>query len=364
MMNILLVSGPGISLKEPFNSGIEAFIVSFANQLVDEGHVVDVIAYEAEASSKFSLINPFTSFTSEEPNSVVRSEEQRQFKNLDVNSYDIVHYNMFYPHLLEAGLHFKKTSFLTLHSPADEKRIAAYKELSLRSDLTFVAISERIKRQWDSALSMNMPLINNGINMDIWPAKTAKDSEYLLWAARINKEKNVAAAILLAKHMNLPLKIAGRITDQHYFNEQVKPHLNSQIQYVGHVTQHQLSNLAKKASAYLATATWQEPFGLAALEMLASGVPIVGFNTAVPSNWKHESVLTTASLRWQDLVELVKKSNAINPDTCREFASNMDIQNMTSNYLKLYREVLLQEGIDEESMFANDITIQQPQALK
>lgn len=348
IMNILLVSGPGISLKEPYNSGIEAFIVSFANQLIDEGHVVDVVADEAEASAKFKTVNPFTAFFSEKPDAVKFFEEQRQFENLNVNSYDVIHYNMFYPHLLEAGLHFNKTSFLTLHSPADSKRISAYKKLSQQSDVTFVAISERVKRQWDQALNMDMPLINNGINMDLWPTNSSADREYLLWSARINEEKNVAAAISVAKHMQLPLKIAGRIVDQHYFDEQVKPHLNDQIEYVGHVTQRELSSLAQKAFAYLATATWQEPFGLAALEMLASGVPVVGFHTAVPPDWEHESVLTTASLHWQDLIELVSKSNAISPNTCKEFASNMNIQNMTSNYVKLYSEVLMQKGIGVE----------------
>jgi glycosyltransferase involved in cell wall biosynthesis len=367
IMNILLVSGPGISLKEPFNSGIEAFIVSFANQLINEGHRVDVVAAETEASAKFTLINPFTAFTTEESDFFQSLQEKHQFKNMDVVSYDVIHYNMFYPHLLEAGLHFNKPSFLTLHSPADEKRISAYKRLSLQGDLKFVAISERVKRQWDQALSMDIPLISNGINMDLWPTKSLRDGEYLLWSARINEEKNVVAAICVAQHMQLPLKIAGRIADQHYFDEQVKPHLNSQIQYVGHVTQRELSSLAKKASAYLATATWQEPFGLAALEMLASGVPVVGFNTAVPPSWEHESVLTTASLRWQDLVELVRKSSAINPTTCAAFASNMNIQNMTSNYVKLYREVLLQKGTGEEVLFADDrvlqIVSQQPQIL-
>ncbi|WP_171037892.1 glycosyltransferase [Dyadobacter luticola] len=348
-MNILLVSGPGISLKEPYNSGIEAFIVSFANQLVDEGHIVDVVAEEAEANAKFALINPFTAiFENTGFSKLLR--EKRQFQNLDFDAYDVIHYNMFYPHLLEAGLHFDKTSFLTLHSPADEKRIAAYKQLSRESDLKFVAISERVKSDWDEALGTDMPLINNGINMDLWPTKQSEDRAYLLWSARINEEKNVAAAISLAKHMQLPLKIAGRIVDQHYFDEQVKPHLNAQIQYVGHLTQRELSGLAQKASAYLATATWQEPFGLAALEMLASGVPVVGFHTAVPPDWAHESVLKTISHHWQDLIELVEKSVSVNPDTCKAFASRMNIQNMTSNYVKLYTEVLLLENVGEEAI--------------
>jgi glycosyltransferase involved in cell wall biosynthesis len=347
IMTILLVSGPGISLKEPFNSGIEAFMVSFANQLVTEGHVVNIIAAESNENSKFTLINRFIESTSDNPNAFDCIREEQQFKSLHIGQYDLIHYNMFYPHLLKAGREFNKPSFLTLHSPADETRVSTYKQLSSGNKLKFVAISERIKSQWDEALDQDIPLINNGINMDIWPTKNSAQREYLLWSARINQKKNVADAIKLAKHMQLPLKIAGRIVDQSYFEDQVKPHLNSQIEYVGHLTQSELSKLSQNAASYLATATWQEPFGLAALEMLASGIPVVGYSTAVPPDWSDESVLITDSLQWQDLVKLVEQSYSISADTCRKFASAMSIQLMTAKYLNLYREVLSQETCED-----------------
>ncbi|SFH87701.1 glycosyltransferase [Halpernia frigidisoli] len=357
-MNILLVSGPGISLKEPYDSGIESFIVSFANQLIAEGHKVDIVAEKAELNSKFNLINPFTRSTADETNFLRQLTEKIQFKTINFNQYDVVHYNMFYPHLIKTGCELKNKSFLTLHSPADNKRVAAYKELSLNNNLQFIAISGRVKNEWDKALDLNIPLIHNGIDINLWPTNASRKPEYLLWSARINDEKNVAAAIRVAQEMKLPLKIAGRIADQPYFDDQVKPHLNEQIEYVGHVTQSELNNLAKKAMAYLATATWQEPFGLAALEMLASGLPVVGFNTAVPQGWSHESVLTTASLRWQDLIALIKKSRTISPYKCREFAAGMTVQKMTLDYLNLYQHILSQENLLDPIKFKDDNSVQ------
>ncbi|MET0242913.1 MAG: glycosyltransferase [Flavitalea sp.] len=336
-MNILLVSGPGISLKEPYNSGIESFMVSFANKLVEEGHNVDVVALEADANCKFRVLNPFRVFKRTPP-FFKRLQELRQFKNLDVSHYDVIHYNMFYPHLLKAGLTFNKPLFLTLHSPADKKRILAYKKLSRQGDITFAAISERVRLQWEQALAKQIPLIHNGIDLTLWPTKKHSGSGYLLWSARINKEKNVADAIRLAKHMQLPLRIAGRIVDQDYFDSEVKPFLNDQIQYAGHLTRRELSSLAKQAAVFLATATWQEPFGLAALEMLSSGVPVVGYQTAVPPDWTDQSVMTTRSHRWQDLEKLVVKSNSITPADCKNFASTFGIHQMTLNYLQLYSQ--------------------------
>lgn len=344
-MNILLVSGPGISLKEPYSSGIETFMVSLADRLIGEGHVVDVVAHDAEARATFKLVNPFTGRSLVKLGFIKRFQEKLQFKKLDVGSYDLIHYHMFYPHLLKAGMRFNKPSLLTLHSPADSKRIAVYQKLSQKSDLTFVAVSKRIKQQWDSALRVDMPLIDNGINMDVWPTKNSADREYLLWSARINEQKNVADAIRVARHMQLPLKIAGKIADQHYFNVNVKPHLGGLIEYVGHVNQRELNVLAKKAIAYLATATWQEPFGLAALEMLASGVPVVGYHTAVPPDWENESVLITKSNRWQNLIALVEKSHTVSAETCNAFASGMNIQAMTSKYVKLYQQMLSKKQI-------------------
>lgn len=344
-MKILLVSGPDISLKEPYDSGIEAFLVSFANQLISDGHKVDVVAYEAENNAKFNLINPFSQSSPEQPDISKKLTEQMQFKNLDLDTYNVVHYNMFYPHLLEAGQEFNASSFLTLHSPTDDERISVYRKLVRESDLKFIAISGRVKKQWDSALNLDIPLIYNGIDVNIWSTKL-EQPKYLLWSGRITEQKNTAAAICLAKEMQIPLKIAGRIVDEHYFVKQVEPHLNDQIQYVGHVTQKELMLLAKNAYAFLATATWQEPFGLAALEMLACGLPIVGFNTAVPPGWEHESVLTTPSLKWQDLVKLVHKSKDIPSESCKKFASNMTIQKMTSDYIKLYEKELISLKLD------------------
>ena len=340
-MNILLVAGPGISLREPFNSGIESFIVSFARQLSYQGHTVDVIADEANSDTAFKLVNPFTNISPDQPVYIRRLLEKQQFKKISLETYDVIHYHMFYPHLLKAGLTFNKNIFLTLHSPIDFKRISLFRELLAKQDIKFVAISKRIKDQYGQALSINIPIISNGIDIDLWPMRKLKERPYLLWSARITEEKNVSAAIRLAQHMKLPLVIAGRIVSQDYFDSQVQPHLNGQIRYVGHVTQSDLSILAENTLAYLATATWQEPFGLAALEMLACGVPVVGFKTAVPITWRDTSVLTVDSTRWQELVDLVTKSKNVSSAACREFASSMTVEKMTSEYIKMYSDELL-----------------------
>jgi UDP-glucose:tetrahydrobiopterin glucosyltransferase len=327
-MNILLVAGLNITLREPFNSGIEAFIVSLANQLVKDGHVVDVIASNSQPDVLFNTIKLDD-----------RSDHKRRhmikFSQLDVNKYDIIHYNLFIPELYKIGSQFNKPSVLTLHSPVDRKRVRTYKKFAKSNYVTFVAVSQRVKQQWDSALGVDMQVIHNGIDLERWPLKQT-NGDYLFWSARINKEKNVEAAINLASYIGHPLIIAGRITDQGYFNKHVQPFLTNKIQYVGHKTQRELSALAKNASAFLATANWQEPFGLASLEMLASGVHIVGFDSAVPKDLQHDGISTVASNKWYDLIKPLEQIGSVRPEECRSYASTMSIENTSRGYINLY----------------------------
>lgn len=346
-MNILLVSGPGISLKEPYSSGIESFMVSLANQLVSLGHTVDIIAQDADPTARFTVIDPFIASRGIRNDFLRQKKEQQEFRTIDAQKYDVIHYNMLYPHLYRAGAAFGKPSVLTLHSPKGSRRVRAYKKLARDSNVTFASISERNKDVWDKALGTDSRLIHNGIDLSLWPLKPRATGGYLIWSARINHEKNVAAAIKLANHLHLPLKIAGRIVDQSYFNTQVAPYLNDTIEYVGHLKQAELSKLAQNASAYLATATWQEPFGLAALEMLASGVKVVGFETAVPPDWCTDNVSVVPSADWHDLITPLQQSLAVagDPTSCRAFASSMSVRRMAQDYSDLYHAITLEEPV-------------------
>jgi UDP-glucose:tetrahydrobiopterin glucosyltransferase len=80
-MKVLLVSGSDILLKEPYNSGIEAFMVSLANQLIDEGHNVHVVDEEAEPNPNFTLINPFQASPLRQPEHDKISEERISLKD-------------------------------------------------------------------------------------------------------------------------------------------------------------------------------------------------------------------------------------------------------------------------------------------
>lgn len=335
-MKILLVSGPGITLKQPYSSGVESFMISFAKELSAEGHLVHIVAKDADFHRNIKIKNPFKVF----PKDINYIHDFSDFVELIHSTYDILHFHMFYPELINLAVLSGKPVVITLHTLPDEQRILAYKKIARNANVNLVAISERMKKEWESELGFEIDLIQNGIDISKWNSPEETDKAYLLWSARITEEKNVNDAISLARYTGHDLVIAGRIVDHNYFEATVRPYLNQKIRYAGHLTQPELCNLAGGAMAYLATAVWQEPFGLAPLEMLACGIPIVGYKSAVPEEWRHESVLTSETQDWKALVPLLNQSAKIHSHSCKAFAATMSLNTMTSEYMKLYQTLL------------------------
>ena len=353
-MKILIVAGPFISLREPYNGGTEAFIVEHANELVRLGHTVDVIAKDADERNLFQVIEFLESPFSMKDNSYRACPEwlgqqyyqTLQYGILDVSRYDVIHYNSFIPEIYGVGALFKTPSVLTLHLPPSEKFVLMYKFFIKHAFVLPVSTSNRMSERWKASLGKDVDVILNGIALHKWKLNLRKADGYLLWSGRIAKEKNVEAAIHLANHLKRPLKIVGAIFDKKYFRDHVQPQLNKRIEYIPHATQQQLNNLAAEASAYLATAMWEEPFGLSTVEMLASGLPVVGFNTAIPPELRNEKVsIAVDSHDWQDLKKLLDIAKKSEPEACRDFAVSFDMKKTSAAYVNVYERIAKKVGL-------------------
>ncbi|MET0242911.1 MAG: glycosyltransferase, partial [Flavitalea sp.] len=175
-MKILIVAGPFISLREPYNGGTEAFIVEHANQLVRLGHLVDVIAKDADEINLFRVISfPESPLSMKDdsyracPEHVGQQHYQSlQFARFDVSGYDVIHYNSFIPEMYTVGALFKKPAILTLHLPPIEIFILMYKFFLKHAPVQPVGISGRMSKQWMDSLGQDVPVVTNGILLHKW----------------------------------------------------------------------------------------------------------------------------------------------------------------------------------------------------
>jgi hypothetical protein len=181
--------------------------------------------------------------------------------------------------------------------------------------------------------------VYSGINLDDFIYREKKEN-YFLFLAKVSwKVKNVNLAIKLAKVMGFKLIVAGgwRLS------------FRRNIKFVGEVDDKEKAGLLAGAKALIFPTNWQEPFGLATIEALASGTPVITTNKgAMP-----EVVTADVGFRcdtFEEFKEAINRIDEVNPRKCRDrVEENFTAEIMTEKYIKVYEKIIQTGSIGEES---------------
>lgn len=172
--------------------------------------------------------------------------------------------------------------------------------------------------------------VYNGLDPREYLYREKKD-DYFLFLSKVSwRVKGVKIAIELAKRMGFKLIIAGgwRLS------------MRKNIKYCGEVGGVEKSRLLAGARALIFPIQWEEPFGLAAIEALVSGTPVITTNRGAMS----EIVTPEVGFRCdttEQMEEAVKNIHEINPADCRKrVMDGFTAKIMAKNYVKLYDRLL------------------------
>lgn len=109
---------------------------------------------------------------------------------------------------------------------------------------------------------------------------------YLAFLGRISPEKAPDAAIRIAAAAGMPIKIAAKVdsVDRQYFAERIEPMLDAaHVEFIGEIGDDKKGEFLGNAAGLLFPIAWPEPFGLAMIEAMACGTPVIAFrNGSVP----------------------------------------------------------------------------------
>jgi glycosyltransferase involved in cell wall biosynthesis len=125
-------------------------------------------------------------------------------------------------------------------------------------------------------------IVHNGLTLDSAPFERRR-SNALVFVGRVTPEKGIVDAIKIAELADRPLRIAAKVgptPDERDFNEQVfEPALKAagkRVEFLGELSGADRDALFARSHAVLMPGSWPEPFGLVAIESMATGTPVIG----------------------------------------------------------------------------------------
>lgn len=284
-MRIALVASARFPISEPFAGGLEAHTWSLASGLRARQHDVTVFAAPGSdprlGARELDVRFPTISSAARADISMSPEwwlEEHHAYLSLMLElgdaEVDLVHNNSLHYLPVAMASSLPTPVVTTLHTPPTPWLESAI-QAPRRCPVTFAAVSEHTARAWRH-LVPDAAVVRNGVDVDRWHQGTGGGPA--VWSGRIVPEKGAHLAAEAAVLAGVPLRLAGAVMDVGYFDEQVRPWLGREVEYVGHLKTDELVSLVGEASASLVTPCWEEPYGLVVAESLACGTPVAGFS--------------------------------------------------------------------------------------
>ena len=253
--------------------------------------------------------------------------------------FDIIH-----SHVDTMGLPFARWCptpvVSTLHGRLDGMGHPAL--LEEFSDVPLVAISES-QRRWSPQANW-VATIPHGLDLSRAPFGSSV-GDYLAFVGRIAPEKGVVDAVSLARATGLPLRMAAKVYDQRereLFAEVVAPAIEEGIvEFLGEVGPARRDELFSGALATLMLGAWPEPFGLVAIESMATGTPVIARRAgALPEIVEHgRSGFLVDDL--QEAVLAAERAKALARRQVRQRAlARFSVESMVNAYERVYANLL------------------------
>jgi glycosyltransferase involved in cell wall biosynthesis len=168
--------------------------------------------------------------------------------------------------------------------------------------------------------------------------------KYLAFLGRISPEKRPDIAIEVAKRAGIPLKIAAKVdvVDRDYFETVIRPLLSPRdVEYIGEINEAQKSDFLANAVALMFTIDWPEPFGLAMIEALACGTPVIARRCGSVPEILEPGVTGFIANSVDELIGAVTQVDGLSRVECRrQFERRFTVESMVDRYEEVYHRLI------------------------
>ena len=259
--------------------------------------------------------------------------------------FDVVHSHIDYvgyPVLQRLGVPFVTTLHGRLNLPVLQRIYETF------DDVPVITISDAQRRPLPHA--NYLATIPHGIPEQLLVPGSGAGG-YLAFLGRISPEKGPDAAIRIAQKTGMPLRIAakGDDVDRRYFEELIKPLLGApNIEFIGEIGDHQKAEFLGNAAALLFPIAWAEPFGLAMIEAMACGTPVLAFRQGSVAEIIDQGVTGAVVDTMDEALRMLPRVLALDRHAVRRrFEQRFSSARMATDYVALYRSLLKLPSISE-----------------
>lgn len=297
-------------------------------------------------------------------------------------AFDIIHDHNYFvgPAVLSyaAGHGGLPPAVHTIHGPqlTSEKMIKEgvfdnrnyWKSLQGEHGCYLVPISDAMRSEMPSELKGTLlATVHNAIDAQSFPFVGREGKKnYFITLARFTEDKGQHIAAKICARKGYRLRMAGTVAtitsqrklmfevanplsryrsdaDFKYYSDKILPYVlrSPKITFSGSVGGKRKMKFISEAKALLFPITWNEPFGMAVIEALACGTPVIAMNHgAMPEIIEHgvNGFLADTEAQFAEYMERVSE---IDPENCRRSVEKkFSDTRMARNYLARYQQVI------------------------
>jgi glycosyltransferase involved in cell wall biosynthesis len=278
------------------------------------------------------------------PYHIMMLEELRQ----RIDEFDVIHFHI---DLLQAPL-FRETAdrtLRTLHGRLDLPDLIPFYRMF--RELPLASVSHH-QRSYLPDLNW-VGTVHHGLPRDLLGFQPQASGGYLVFLGRIAPEKGPNRAIEIASRTGKLLKIAAKVdrVDQSYWEEIIRPMVDahSNVEFIGEIAECDKEALLGGAAALLFPIAWPEPFGLAMIESMACGTPIIAFRSGSVTEVVEDGTSGVVVNTIEQAVQAVRRIASLDRARVRaEFERRFTADRMARDYVKIYRQLTSARTLTEQ----------------
>ncbi len=331
-MRVAVIAPPWLPIPAPAYGGTEAVIDQLARGLQAAGHDVLLVCHpHSQCPVPRASVIP-----AEDTVRMGRASIELEHA---IGAYELVQdCDIVHDHTLAGPVYSARFPDLavvtTNHNPFTRTMNALFGAVVPR--VALVAISK------SHASSTDLPIeavVYNGVNVDDFPVGSG-DGGYVALLGRMAADKGVHRAIEIARAAGIPLRIAAKMREpreREYFEEFVRPRLGDDVTYLGEIGANEKCDLLASAMALLNPISWPEPFGMAMVEALACGTPVIGCPQGAAPEIVEHGVTGFLDDTDAELVAGLSAVNRIDRSVCRQHVRDkFSVEQMVHGYVAVF----------------------------